>query len=423
MVPDAERVIFDGLSFLMADTGAVVSEGIVVAHRSYFGKTELAKVPAALERYAGLVVVAVSGDPELDPPEYDHSRLYCRIAAINVPKDRTFQWCLKQFRVQCDKLGVGEVDFSVLEPKPTELRHAVRLLLNAPASLLYLWFESHAIRAAGIKTSRAAAFRTLVSLCFGATFFPGRRKSCVHKILGYRMRCESHAVLFALFRKVFLTASYAVPAGPNVKCIVDCGSHVGMSVLFFRLRYPSAEIHAFEPNPQSFALLSENIEANQLRGITLHNIAFANGQGEAAYYCPKDRELEGTTRKGVKDCPATPVRTERLSDHLKRLGEVGIVKINVQGAEVDILQDLVSTGTLQSISRMAIEYQHQVAGEKGRLSSFLHAFEACGFRYNVKADYRRTGSSQKVLLHLYKRRPGAVTPAGKTGTPVPSDHS
>ena len=99
------------------------------------------------------------------------------------------------------------------------------------------------------------------------------------------------------------------------------------------------------------------------------------------------------------------VRLVKLSDYIT--GAVDLLKLDVEGAEFDIMQDLVSTGKIAGIQRMIIEYHHRIGGAKPELNRFLKLIEDAGFTYDLSAHIDRqkrfTGSFQDVMI--YASRP------------------
>jgi hypothetical protein len=61
------------------------------------------------------------------------------------------------------------------------------------------------------------------------------------------------------------------------RTILDLGSHMGATVLFWRERFPDARIVAVEPDPVTFRLLHRNVGA--LPGVELRNFAVADQDG------------------------------------------------------------------------------------------------------------------------------------------------
>lgn len=51
--------------------------------------------------------------------------------------------------------------------------------------------------------------------------------------------------------------------------ILDCGGNIGMSVIWFKQRYPRARITVFEADPQTADLLEENVRTLGLASVTV----------------------------------------------------------------------------------------------------------------------------------------------------------
>lgn len=94
--------------------------------------------------------------------------------------------------------------------------------------------------------------------------------------------------------------------------IVDVGANIGTYVLNFR-RITAAHIVAFEPNPESYALLARNVNANELENVELRNVACGSSSGTLTFQPhinghvtvgkrgPQD--TEDTTRDRSLRCP------------------------------------------------------------------------------------------------------------------------
>ena len=51
--------------------------------------------------------------------------------------------------------------------------------------------------------------------------------------------------------------------------IIDCGSNIGLSVLYFKQLFPNSNILAFEPDPILCKYLNQNVRANGLTEIEI----------------------------------------------------------------------------------------------------------------------------------------------------------
>jgi len=116
--------------------------------------------------------------------------------------------------------------------------------------------------------------------------------------------------------------------GPRV---VDLGANLGFFSLFTLLRYPSAEITAFEPDPENALLLREVLRRNGVdHGVELIEacaatedgwLRFATGNG-----CESRVDSDGEARAEARDV-------------FPYLCGVDLLKIDIEGAEWPLLAD------------------------------------------------------------------------------------
>jgi FkbM family methyltransferase len=264
----------------------------------------------------------------------------------------------------------------------------------------YAWHMELARKFGTTFADRVAALRTLNSLESAARKRASDEELTVD-ILGHPMRGFDPAVMRGLFHAVFIAEEYRFKSEIADPVIIDCGANIGFSVLYFKRLYPEARIHAFEPNPDAFRLLKENVEANELDHVLAHQAALSDHDGETTFY--DDRSggmLRGSVRANRGGGKPVSVEARRLSTLLATLDRADVVKVDVEGGEWDILADLRTTGTLAMPRGYIIEYHHQMPGDSPRLSEFLTPFEEAGYRYQVKASGRDPQAFQDILIHL-----------------------
>ena len=68
-----------------------------------------------------------------------------------------------------------------------------------------------------------------------------------------------------LLEAIFIDGDYDVPLATPPRTIVDLGSNIGVSILYFKLRFPDAHVIGVEPDPVAFALLRRNTAAARAR--------------------------------------------------------------------------------------------------------------------------------------------------------------
>jgi FkbM family methyltransferase len=204
-------------------------------------------------------------------------------------------------------------------------------------------------------------------------------------ILGYKISCFTGQTLYFLYREIFARQCYFFEAETSTPFILDCGANIGMAVLYFKWLYPGSEVLAFEPEPTSFSALQENVRRNGLAGVSVHNVALWDADGDLDLFVPGNSPGSLITSVNPARTSGTPVkvRCARLSSFIDR--EVDFLKIDVEGAELQIIQDLAESGKIGLIRQMVIEYHHNIPNEPAAMSRLLRVLDESGFRYQISA--------------------------------------
>jgi FkbM family methyltransferase len=212
-----------------------------------------------------------------------------------------------------------------------------------------------------------------------------------------------------LFNEIFIKQDYFFLSDRTDPLIIDCGSNMGLSILYFKRRYPKARIIGFEPNLATFEMLQKNVAANALSDVVLHNCAVADREGEAELFCEPNAtgSLVPSLRKerSQQNVESKKVRTVLLSDYLS--SEVDFLKVDIEGMEMAVIEDLARKDKLSQVREMAIEYHHHIPAGNDALSRLLTILENNGFGYRLGAsigwpieDNRNT---QDILVRAYRK--------------------
>jgi len=253
-------------------------------------------------------------------------------------------------------------------------------------------------RAAARRTYREHAVHELLHLSDQAG--PGWAN-----VAGFRMRYLEAEWMRYLYREVFAEREYWFESDNPRPVILDCGSNIGMAILFFKALYPDADVTAFEPAPWACSAIEETIRANDLRDVTLHNAALAESEGSLELF--HDPSHPGSAVMSVyrERMPGETVRVPavRLSRYVTK--PVDFLKLDVEGSELPVLRDLVASGTIGRIRQMVIEFHHHLSPTVDNLSECLSILEQHGFGYQLTSAQVYTpitrGQFQDVLVHAY----------------------
>jgi hypothetical protein len=142
------------------------------------------------------------------------------------------------------------------------------------------------------------------------------------------------------------------------------------------------------------------------------NAAVGPEEGVIEFYI--DPQVPGSlTMSGLKSRrhgSPSEVACVTLSSQLS--GKVGLLKLDIEGFEGAVLDELEKAGSLAFVDRMAIEYHHHIVADDDRLSKVLALLERNGFGYSLQAGhteldhiYRREnpGRFQDVMIYAYAK--------------------
>ncbi len=192
--------------------------------------------------------------------------------------------------------------------------------------------------------------------------------------------------------------------------IIDGGSNIGMSILFFKKKYPNSEIISFEPDRKTFQLLKKNVQQNNFSGIEFHQAALSDEIGETDFYIEKSKtgslgmSLNNRFEVKNKEYKKETVKVLKISDYIKR--EVDLLKVDIEGAEERVVNELNESGKLKQIKRMIIEFHYGEESQENNLENILTILKENGFEtknFSTK-DQLLEGDELYYSSMIYARR-------------------
>jgi FkbM family methyltransferase len=162
----------------------------------------------------------------------------------------------------------------------------------------------------------------------------------------YRPGTTDPLVLQQVLLKTGRKAEYYLPLDLHPEVILDIGSNIGASVLYFQNRFPKARIIGFEPHPDTFAVLKQNVADLPMVSVLNCGLGASNTQVTVptesinfGAFSTKGRRRGETDERNTVEC-----EIRRLDDVLRELGidKVDLIKIDCEGAEADVFVGLSS---------------------------------------------------------------------------------
>lgn len=181
-----------------------------------------------------------------------------------------------------------------------------------------------------------------------------------------------------MYDEIFKKKIYTFDTTEQKPYVIDCGSNIGLSVIFFKQLFPHAEIVAFEPDPVIYQVLQKNIiSAGVAEGVTCVGACLSAEQGSVTFY--PDGSDGGSNINHGQATKEITVPAVVLSDYITK--SVDFLKIDIEGAEFEVLSS--SRESLAKVKNIFVEYHSQTA-QAQNLDDILSILKSAGFRYYIE---------------------------------------
>jgi 31-O-methyltransferase len=239
---------------------------------------------------------------------------------------------------------------------------------------------------------------------------------------GRSVLCTDPAETAVLWNEIIEEEMYAARGLTADDIILDVGAHIGLASVHFAGHVPGARILAFEPAPKTFSYLRENLARHAPRAEAFPLAVGATvGEREFTYFprmpamstlYPDDEDDRRNVAAFLTNSGATatiaemvlgrlatversPVTVTTLTNIITGLdvADIGLLKIDVERAELDVLNGL--DVRLWPRVRSVVAEVHDINDALGKVVGKLSSL---GFRVRVHQPTPRLGSSVHSLI-------------------------
>lgn len=224
--------------------------------------------------------------------------------------------------------------------------------------------------------------------------------------------CDVHYIdglsTFHQWVQIFREGNLGFRSSNPSPLIIDAGANVGLATLFWQSTFPQPEIVAVEPCAVAFDCLAQNVGGRS--GTTLLQKALWSVAGPVPFRQHADDTSHIAPAGGAHEETVDAITLGSILAACER--EVDFLKIDIEGAEVDVL--LEARSYLPRVQRLFVEY-HQFLGRSQRLSELLRLLEGEGYDYVLDAsrsvsrtfDRDLAAASLLFTVNIYAERPAA----------------
>jgi FkbM family methyltransferase len=221
--------------------------------------------------------------------------------------------------------------------------------------------------------------------------------------------CEYHieyADLMTLcpqWHDIFVERVLAFRASRENPRILDCGANVGLASLFFKQTYPAASVTAYEADPDLVDICRRNMGANGAGDVMVRQAAIWTMDGTLPFRCEGADggaiEALGTSVPGA----LRSVPSLRLRDVLAVEPRVDLLKMDIEGAEFEVLRDCAEE--LTRVDALLIDV-HEFDPGRRRVPELLQLLTTSRFTYAL----------DHLMLLPWRGETSSINPFPKTAT-------
>lgn len=191
--------------------------------------------------------------------------------------------------------------------------------------------------------------------------------------------------------------------------ILDVGSNIGLTVLYFKKTYPDARIFAFEANPTTGDLLKQNIQQNNLEDIKVVEAAVTKSGDDVTFFVENNKDTPHGLGDTFKNNPwlsddtyhKIKVPAVRLSEYLNQ--PVDLVKMDIEGAETEVFDEIEEK--INNIGVLILEFHAYRNNTSNNINSIIKILKKNKFKIEILHSRRRVPVS---LLNLYTKSYGKI---------------
>jgi FkbM family methyltransferase len=151
-----------------------------------------------------------------------------------------------------------------------------------------------------------------------------------------------------------------LPFVEDVRVILDVGANCGATTVHLARHYPDADVHAFEPGSAARAFAERNTRG--FPNVRVHPIGlFSCDMRTPLYFGDGDLGMASIHRRDVNlgESEVVDIRDARAWTAEQSIGRIDILKVDVEGAEVEVLLSL--GHLLPTVKVLDIEYDSRRA--------------------------------------------------------------
>ena len=217
----------------------------------------------------------------------------------------------------------------------------------------------------------------------------------INKIYGKDFETNNIKSFLNQYYMIFYKESYFFNTS-DTPLIIDCGANIGLSNLYFSKLHPNSKIISFEADPAIYEICKKNLISQNITNVELINEAVSISNSYQSFY---SKTGDDGSLSEIIGATSIDVKTKRLRDVLANQKKVHYLKIDIEGAETEVILDI--KDQLMKVENLFIDFHSMINLQKQSLAKILSCLEELNFWYRITPEYELKGSERKHWNQTY----------------------
>lgn len=214
-------------------------------------------------------------------------------------------------------------------------------------------------------------------------------------ILGKPLSLVDGKSFYYSYREICEDEIYKFISDQPNPLIIDCGSNIGLSILYLKQLYPQSKIIGFEADPTVYKTLKANLQSFGYEDIEIYNKALwkeettlefaVEGADGGRVAQNEDESFNGRVK----------VPTVCLSNYLSQ--PVDFLKLDIEGAETEVIKECADC--LHQVKNLFVEY-HSFWEQPQTINEILSILKNANFRVSISSQLASRQPFVKQPLQL-----------------------
>jgi len=186
--------------------------------------------------------------------------------------------------------------------------------------------------------------------------------------------------------------------------IIDIGANIGITTVAIAKKIGRrGKLYSFEPTPEYFNILKENISSNELKNVQVYELAVTDQVGRAPFY---QKELSSgiVFEEGAKKFEVSTTSIDRFLSE-EKIGRIDLIHMDCEGSELLVLRGAEETLSKNKV-KIFCEIHHDFLKQLGQsVQELVQYLQGLEFQVqSVSLNDLKTGNNFEKCEYIHAHK-------------------